>query len=493
MLKYLFIITLLTLSHMHARSEELSPSNVEALRIIAARKGLTRLDYDDYSKKWSYFHNSMINSFKRFVFSKNRHSILNPLENLVTDVEKSYLPWVSKDHENYHVLRRTYSSLSSLYSFYKINPDKDAAKQEVFLTRFRNILERLRYIFDDLNSKFLTRDLYKPTPWFGDEGKDVKNNDEDLGLHYLDMGSKGLAELNKSLSKIGNDSTQIDRAMEFYPSWQRKTSYHSSQAGHVVKKPVLFIVHGTFAAKSDEYLSDKHILFQQTKYMAQSIANDQNVPVEVYSFGWNGSNDNVSRMDAGVELANFVNTFFPKEEYCDFYIGHSHGGNVIFHFAKTVRYTRTPHTVITLATPIRKDFITDNINYLFEFYTEGDFVQYAGSYEMTSRNGSGTSHSQSPRKVLRSDIEKLGYFKNNHRFDEVKIYASKVLHNKKTPSGMIKSHSDLKYMISILPRIIDDLLRHKPNSEFTVNIDLDETKGLNVKEIDSLQYQIQAH
>jgi hypothetical protein len=257
------------------------------------------------------------------------------------------------------------------------------------------------------------------------------------------------------------------------------------------KKFAIFVVHGTFAAGAPEYTSDKNLLFQQTKYMAQSISDDQNVPVEVYSFGWNGRNDNEVRMDAGEELANFVSTYFPQEEYYDIYIGHSHGGNVVLHMATTLREYRTPHMVITLATPIRKDFITDNLNYLFQFYTESDLVQIGGSYEMTLRNASSTGkHAQSARKFGREDIEKLGLFAHNDRYNKVKIYATKVLINVGNLKGPLQSHSDMKYLIGALPKVLDTLIKYKANSTFTMNIDINEKAKLTVNQMEDLKFQI---
>ncbi|MBP6218232.1 MAG: hypothetical protein KA436_06575 [Oligoflexales bacterium] len=489
MLKYVISITLSSIIFFSntANASGLSDTNTEALRVIAARKGLLRLDYNESSKKWGYFNNGYLAYFKRLITSKNRHSVIGPLETLVKEVEDTYWHSVSNDHELFHLIRRAYSSLSSLYSFYKIYPDGNVEKQASFLARFGVVLAKYKEIIDEIEGKLPTKHLYKARPFFDEQGVDEKK----IGLNYLDMGKKNLSELNTILRKIGNDDTKIDRALEFYPSRHRDTPYRSSFSESITKKPVIFLVHGTFAAGSPEYLSDQNILFQQTKYMAQSIANDQNMPVEVYSFGWNGKNDNEARIDAGVELANFVNTFFPKEEYNDIYIGHSHGGNVIFHFAKTVRYARTPSMIITLATPIRKDFITENIDYLFEFYSESDFIQYAGSYELTTRSTIRTgTHTQSPRKVLREDIEKMGYFSNNDKFDKVKIYSTKVMHNHANPRGRIQSHINMKYLIATLPRIIDSLLRYDPNNQYALNVDLDENEGLTVTEMDRLQFQL---
>lgn len=480
------LLMILLLSHI-SKAEGLSDSNLEALKVIGARKGLLRLDFNESTKKWSYFNASYFNAFKRYITSKNRHSIIVPLENLSRELEETYGQSVMKDPELFHLIRRAYSSLSSLYSFYKIYPDKNKEKQEDFIGRFAVVLKKLNDILTDIQQKFPARDLYKAMPWFANTGVD----DKKLGLKYLDMDPKGLSELNSTLRKIGNDSTQIDRAMEFYPSRDHSTPYKSSFSESITKKPVLIIVHGTFAAGSPEYISDKNILFQQTQYMAQSLANDQNMPIEMYSFGWSGNNNNEDRIDAGVELANFINSFFPQDEYHDIYIGHSHGGNVIFHMAKTLRYNRTPYMMITLATPIRKDFITENINYLFEFYTEGDFIQYAGSYEMTSRSSTATgSHTQSPRKLMREDIEKLGYFSHNDHFHKVNIYSTKVTHNHATPKGAIQSHIDIKYLISSLPKVLDSLLNNRSNSEYILNVDLDQKKGLSVTEMDRLLFQL---
>lgn len=412
---------------------------------------------------------------------------MSPLENLIKEVEDTYWYSVSKDPELFHLIRRTYASLSSLYSFYKIYPDQNQEKQADFIARFGLILKRFKGILEEIEQKLASRDLYKALPWFGNQGVD----DKKVGLKYLDMDHKGLSELNTALKKIGNDDTKIDRAMEFYPTQYRSTPYRSSFSETITKKPVIFIVHGTFAAGSPEYISDRNILFQQTKYMAQSIANDQNTSVEVYSFGWSGKNDNEARINAGAELANFVSSFFPQDEYHDIHIGHSHGGNVIFHMAKTLRYNRTPFMMVTLATPIRKDFITENINYLFEFYTESDFVQYAGSYEITSRNSTATgTHPQSPRRVLRDDIEKLGYFRNTDQYGKVQIYSTKVTHNSANPKGAIKSHSDIKYLISSLPRVLDNLLQNHSNNEYVLNVDLDVKTELTITEMDRLLFQL---
>jgi hypothetical protein len=148
--------------------------------------------------------------------------------------------------------------------------------------------------------------------------------------------------------------------------------------------------------------------------------------------------------------------------------------------------------LITLATPIRKDFITENFKYLFGFYTEKDKVQYAGSYEITMRNASGAeSYTQDPRKVLREDLKKLGHFKSKADFDKTNIYATKVTHNQSAPQGWIQSHSDIKHLIPALPKVINDLLQKTPNKEYVLNIDLDEQVNLSINEMDSLQFQIQ--
>lgn len=147
--------------------------------------------------------------------------------------------------------------------------------------------------------------------------------------------------------------------------------------------------------------------------------------------------------------------------------------------------------IVTLGTPIRKDFITDNVNYLFQFYTESDWIQHIGSYEMTLRNSTSTGqHFQSPRMVLREDIEKLGLFAHNDRYNKVKIYAVRVLLNNVDLSGPLQSHTNIKYLIGSLPKVLDTLMKYKPNNHFGLNIDIDETVTLTVDQMENLRYQI---
>ncbi len=469
---------------------ELTTADIEALKIIASRQGLSRLDYAETTQQWAVFEGRWITNFKNYFFGKNRFHIIAPLEQLVQSVEHGYWPSVAKDPEVYHLMRRAYSSLSSLYSYYKIDPNKDAVAQAEFMKRFGAVLARFRSVLLDVKNRVPTSKLYKLMPWFGTPGADIVTEERKLGLKYLDMSPANLAEVNQVFQTIGNTHTSVDRAMEFYPT-ASPSLFSSPWSRAVSKKIVIFNVHGTFAAGSSEYQSDENLLFQQTKLMAQSVANNQNAPVELYSFGWSGANDNTARITAGEELANFVRTYFPSEEYDDIYIGHSHGGNVIFHFAKVVRESRTPFMMVTLATPIRKDFITDNVNYLFQFYAEGDWIQHYGSYELTLRNGTGTgSHVQSERMFLRDDIKKLGFFEHNDRYDQVKIYVAKVLLNGSNPKGAIQSHTDMKYLIGVLPKVISSLFEYPANSAYVLDITRNEKEKLTVTEMERLKYSI---
>lgn len=502
MMKYIFflLLSIISIAPANGSTNGISKSDLEALKVIGARQGLARLDYDESSGKWGYFGDSkgvidyIRSQASRFWNQKDRTSILKPLENLTNRIEEGYQVSIKEDSELFHQIRRAYSSLTSLYSFYKINPGTNKEKQESFVQRFPKVLDRLKTILENIETLENKGYLYKPMPWFGDEKNSLETSDQCMDFHYIDMNTEHLSTLNNQLKSIGNNSTKIDRAMEFYPTWSKESSSKPALGQILQKKPVIFIVHGTFAADSPEYTSDKNILFQQTKYVAQSIANELNFPVEVYSFGWSGVNDNVERMQAGVELANFVNTYFPQDEFSDVYIGHSHGGNVIFHFTKVLGHKRTPEMVVTLATPIRKDFISHNVNYLFQFYSTVDMVQYAGSYEMTNRSSSNTSHyEQHPRKVNRTDLENMGYFKDNDKYEQVKIYSSEVLLNGSAPSGVmnkVNSHSNLKYLIGTLPVLIQSLMEHPANGEYVLDIKADMERQLSITEMDRLRFKI---
>ncbi|MES2503272.1 MAG: hypothetical protein V4534_00155 [Myxococcota bacterium] len=470
----------------------LSAQDITALTTIASRQGLDRLDFDPQTNAWSVFNGGWVTKVTNFFFGKNRLDMIEPLDSLAASIQQGYWESVSKDPQLFHLIRRAYVSLSSLYSYYKIDPLKDAAKQQEFIQRFGMVLAKFKTILTEIENRLPVKALYKPMPWFGDTGADIRDNDRVLGMHYVSMSVRGLEDLNAELKEVGNTHTKIDRALEFYPTGAASLfTWPWTQT--VNKKMVVFNIHGTYAAGSQEYRSDENLLFRQTKYMAQLMANDQNAPVELYSFGWSGVNDNAARIVAGEELANLVRTYFPPNEYADCYIGHSHGGNVILHFAKTIREYRTPYLIVTLATPIRKDFITDNVNYLFQFYTDNDWVQHYGSYELTNRNRLGTgTHTQSARMYFREDLQKLGLFEHNDRFNSVNIYVTKVETTNDYLSGPIQSHSNLKYLIGSLPKIINDLLRYPANNFYVLKIELEKAAHPSVSEIERLKFQINA-
>lgn len=462
----------------------LSGDEIAALRVVASRKALTRLDFDSSSKTWSLIDINFLDKVLPFRAKKNRFDLIQPLEDLVQNVGIGYSESVRANKEFYHLIRRAYSSLSSLYSHYKLNPYADLAKHSDFIGRFAQVLIQLKGIVSDIENTIPTARLFKTLPPFGNE------NDRDATFKYLDMGT-GLTELNATLKRIGNTETRIDRAIEFHPITQPQLPGNHF-ASTSPKKMAVFLIHGTFSAHSKEYSSDDSLLLQQAKHAAQTLANEREAPVEFYSFGWNGHNNDESRMAAGEELANFVRTYFPPEEYQDVYIGHSHGGNVILHFARTLREYHTPFLIVTLGAPMRKDFMTDNLNYLVQFFSETDWVQHYGSYEvMTFRNATSTgNHTQNARMMTRDDIAKLGLFDNNNRYNTVKIYGVKVLFDYNDPKGALKSHFDLKHVLGPLPRIIDTLFSYKPNNAFVLNTKPLSSPDMTAKDSFSLGFQL---
>jgi|GEM_PF-4854583 len=511
-----FIALAIALQVSFAGLAALPSQTIDALNLISSRTGTTRLDFNSETQSWSLYDASIPAKIIRLFSPKNRFDMISPLENLASEIEESVRS-ANGERETFHTVRRAYSSLSALYSYYKINPNTDEVKQTEFIQRFAHVLQRLKSVLANLEPNLARADSHSPESWF-DEGAgfkylDINPSKQEPGLlqrlksrlfgeeqqegqidltvalKYLDMSEKGLRALNETLEDNGNHHTKIDRAGKFYPT-EGNTEFRSSSNIKATKKLAIFVVHGTFSADAPEYTSDKNAVFQQTKYMAQSLANDQNAPVELYSFGWSGANSDEARMLAGEELANFVQTYFPTDEYHDIYVGHSHGGNVIFHLAKTMREYRTPHMIVTLATPIRKDFVTDNVNYLFQFYTPTDWVQVIGSYEVTFRNATGTgAYNQSARRVSREDMDALGLFKHNGRYNDVKIYAIHTQLNNSDLKGRLQSHTDMKHLIGALPRLLDTLIQYRANSTFVLNVDLD-AKPESVNQMDSLRFQI---
>jgi hypothetical protein len=488
-----------------AASQGLTQADLDDLKVIANRKGVMQLTYDQDKRIFKNFESGYLTPFFGFLKSRDHKDILSRLEDLASRVEQGYWHSAFQDTDTYHLIRRAYSSLSSLYSLSKLDPHQDPEKQSEFAKRFSGVLVRLFNALVHIETNADKSMVYKPLPWFGEQGADIEENEEKLGLNYLDMGQKGLFEINAALRDIGNSETRIDRAMLFYPKTKSIIERIKSFFGFGTsplpglknesdsnKRFAIFILHGTWSA-GKEYKDESHLLFQRTKFMAQTLANGLDSNVEIYSFGWSGANDNGARMVAGEELANFVRTYFPKDEYHDIYVGHSHGGNVALHCAKTLGDYQTPHMIITLATPIRKDFMTDNVNLLLQFYTDSDLVQYFGAFELlTARNKSGTGdHWQNPRMFTRNDIQKLGLFDDNDRHDKTRIYATRVSIAGAPILGRLQSHYDMKHLISILPSVMEKIIAFPAHSHLELDLHSNLSEGSLVKQPEFAIFKLQ--
>ncbi len=491
-MRNLLVCILLFINMGAVQAKPLSSSAVESLQIISNRKGLARLDYNKKKKQFELYSASYTSSLWRRITFKSRIDIMEPLEAFADEIEAGFTDSFKEDAGLFLSLRQAFTSLNSLYGYYMINPKKDS-ENNVFMTRFKVVLDKIKSVMQNVENdpQFKMRHLYKALPWEHARQGGTEEERHVLGLRYFDM-PEGV--MDRAMAAIGNTNISIRRAMEFVPT-ERKSFLKADLNEIYGKRLAIFVVHGTWAKGSKEYGDEEHAMFQQTKYTAQVAANHLQSHVELFEIEWSGSNNNDERMVAGEELAQLLNTFFPQQHYADLWVGHSHGGNVIFSAAKAMRGKRTPYAVVTAATPIRSDHISDNLNYLFGFYNTTDLVQYSGSYECTTRNSKGYVSDQNPRAVTKEDIARSGLFSDGETSDQLKIFNCEVLVNGKPPVGVLESHSQMKFVIGVLPVILDAIVtEYWPNRNLILNLDFDlgNPKTMTVRQMEKIQFEVMA-
>jgi len=146
----------------------------------------------------------------------------------------------------------------------------------------------------------------------------------------------------------------------------------------------IIIIKGTWA-RDHHFCDISNNVFKGFLQFAKDIASKYKSRVELITFTWSAKNLNNERTKAANRLANFINHYYldTKQYPLLYFIGHSHGGSIAN--AATHGVKREVSHVINLATPIRQNacFKPTNYQFFYQFYTQGDIVQWLGSGKRT--------------------------------------------------------------------------------------------------------------
>ena len=472
----------------------LEAKDLHSLRVIAERSGLERLGYSKSkgfyrtgistvktgAKHSLYEHNtsdfrdrvrSMLHSVNRTLRGKSRYDIKKPLDQLITTIEAIPLDQLPQDSQDMLIslLVDAHYSLNALCSIYKMNPKFFSTSNAKFNRFLDNILLRLNNVINKHHH-------YDTIPWQHAVVKKERDHHTQNNLQYLDLETKDSANIFFNLGPHSHST--INRALRFIPTKRQLNIQYSEKK----EKIALVIIHGTTAGgvqndcltlgqSGTEFYKDQTHFFEQIKYDAQILAQRQDTPVDVFSFGWNGGNTQEDRVEAAADLAKFIRLYLPENEYRVMSIAHSHGGNVAHLTSQILSYeNRQIEYAINIATPSRSDHVSTNFGTLINLYSDYDYVQYGGSFEMNVL-GSGNYLSGKDPRTLSSDEGKRFSKDYKGTFANVKLYNVRVTFDGEAPGHSVfgvknrfDTHSAVKHVAAALPKLLPLLLQEKSST-----------------------------
>lgn len=222
-------------------------------------------------------------------------------------------------------------------------------------------------------------------------------------------------------------------------------------------RPIAIIaIHGTFAAESREY-SDNAIYFVPAlKACAEEFAQKEKAPVKVIFYRWSGYDNDDSRKEAGKKLAHIIDHY---HGYKIITVAHSHGGNVVNYASNLIR--SKIDLMLHFAVPViyQNDLYTPhNFKALYNFYSTNDIVQLLGA----------TDAHKSFEGIRRR------WWMPSHVYRNYSLgKAGKVINIDTSINGYEADHSDIKNIISVVPRCVALCEKKYPHhNHFYLNVDI---------------------
>lgn len=239
------------------------------------------------------------------------------------------------------------------------------------------------------------------------------------------------------------------------------------------QRAVLFVIHGTFAARDPQFYSLDDKTFQALKKYAESLGKN----VELVSIGWSGDNERTARENTYKYIKLLFDQLYNNRAlFTEInFLGYSHGGNIINLLTQDDEFNGKIHNIISVYTPIREDYKTnlDAITgKLYHFYSTGDVVQYMGSFQ--SADFSYQSIYPWFKKFTSLPTMSSAGFKGGRKVAQEidNIREQKALNYRVKINGGSPTHLYIEPIIKYLDAIITETAKlYKYNFDFDLNID----------------------
>ncbi|MFT6765697.1 MAG: hypothetical protein ACJAZS_000582 [Alteromonas naphthalenivorans] len=142
-------------------------------------------------------------------------------------------------------------------------------------------------------------------------------------------------------------------------------------------KSMWILIHGTFAQEAAKVITRTGWWKPTHQFHKELLASTNNATI--HEFNWCGSNSHEKRIDAGKQLADFIESTASGNEKINI-IGHSHGANVGILGAQelTIRKSNLKvSTLFALGVPVSNSYYptSSHITKVYNFFSYADFVQ----------------------------------------------------------------------------------------------------------------------
>jgi predicted esterase len=142
-------------------------------------------------------------------------------------------------------------------------------------------------------------------------------------------------------------------------------------------KNVWILIHGTFAQEAAKVITRTGWWKPEHTFHQELLASTNNATI--HAFNWCGSNSHEKRIDAGKELADFIESTASSNEDIHI-IGHSHGANVGILGAQELVKRKSSFkvsTLFSLGVPVSNAYNPEqlHITKVYNLFSYADFVQ----------------------------------------------------------------------------------------------------------------------
>jgi hypothetical protein len=240
----------------------------------------------------------------------------------------------------------------------------------------------------------------------------------------------------------------------------RRTLLYTPDVVEENKQPIaVVVVHGTFAADSEDYYQNARYFFPDIQEYGRQLAVKEKVPVKVIFYRWSGYENHLYRCEAGKHLAQVINK---HADHKIITVAHSHGGNVVNYASNYI--TNSIDLMIHFAVPVVHEndvYKPNNFKMLCSFYSTSDLIQLLGATDAHRGWQGARKMWQIPLFTFR------GYSVNN-----VGPAAGKVINIRTQINGCDADHTDIKYCMPAVSKVLDTISEKYPlHDDLCLNVD----------------------